>query len=89
MEVKYNRTTKELTIQTTKVRDYETLWNDLGDKDIVSANEVKQNYIAFSGMLYELSDNDIFTLMNVGIVCLPFIESVIDCDNDEFIKWYI
>jgi hypothetical protein len=86
MEVKYNHTSKSLRIQTDKVRTYDELFDDLGD--IVSANEVKQNYIAFEGMLYELNDRDCFNLMNIGIVCLPFIENVVDCGNKDFIKWY-
>ncbi len=78
-----------LTIKSSEpINDFSKLMDDLGDHDIVQANEIKQNYIAMDGLVYELDDNSIDKLSKSGEVTLSLIGTVRKLADESFIKWY-
>jgi len=88
MKVAINPTTNILTITTDKVSEYSDLFDELGEHEVVMANEVDADYIACEGLLYSLDVTSVRILMNGGEVELSMIEKVIDCGDEDFIKWY-
>lgn len=91
VKVDFNERNNVLTLTSTKPikngDDYINLFNELGDLDVIQANEIKQNYIAFSGLVYELSDNDIERLSNDS-VSLDCLGKVSELGDEDFNKWY-
>lgn len=78
-----------LTIKTSQpITDFSKLMDDLGDHDIVQANEIKQNYIAMDGLVYELDDNSISQLSKNGEVTLSLEGTVRNLADESFINWY-
>jgi len=84
-----NKENKELTIKTSiPIGDLSKLMDDLGDINIVQANEIEQNYIALEGMVYELNDLDISNLNKNGEVTLCYLGEVSELADEDFINWY-
>ena len=88
MKISIDPQTNVLKIETNKIRDYVTLFDNLGEHDVVMANEIHPDYIACEGILYQLEISNCSTLMNIGVVELSMIKKVEDCENEDFIKWY-
>ena len=89
ISIEFNKENKELTIKSTaEISDFSQLMDDLGEKDIVQANEIEQNYIAFDGMVYELDDLNISILGKHGEVTLSYLGEVKELADDDFIEWY-
>jgi len=92
ISIEFNQNTKELTIKSTKsISDGEgfiNLMDELGEHDVVQANEIEQNYIAFDGMVYELDDLKISVLSNQGEVTLSYLGEVVELADADFIEWY-
>lgn len=92
ISIEFNKETKELTIKSTMpindAEEFVKLMDDLGDHDIVQANEIEQNYIAFDDMVYELNDLSISQLSNSGEVTLGYFGEVKELASDDFIDWY-
>jgi len=93
-KLEYNQETKSLTICYSDVavgfEFYDNLLEWLGDKNVVQANELRQNLIAHEGDLYELDDNAIDRLKNLGTIELSFIDKVesYKLENESFYNWY-
>lgn len=92
ISIEFNKDTKELTIKSTKAidgaDDFIKLMDDLGEHDVVQANEIEQGYIAFEGMVYELNDLSISVLSNTGEVTLSYLGEVRELADADFIEWY-
>ena len=93
LEVRYNNETKSLTIKSGGFKiengeQYGEMWDLLGDFDIVQANEIKQDYLAFEGAVYELNDSDISKLSSTGGVVLEYLGTVEELADENFINWY-
>lgn len=87
--IEFNKDNNELTIKSVEeILDFSKLMDELGDLDVVQANEIEQNYIAFEGMVYELDDLNISILSNVGEVSLTYIGEVRELADADFIEWY-
>jgi hypothetical protein len=89
ISIEYNDKNKELIIKSTKhIDDFSELMDKLGDLDVVQANEIEQNYIAFDGMVYELDDLAISRLSEEGEIGLTYLGEVRELADEDFIKWY-
>lgn len=87
--IKYNQENKELTINTSDSNfEFSEMFDLLGDLEIVQANEIKQNYIAFEGLVYELDDLSISKLQINKKITLPYIGTVKELADESFINWY-
>jgi carbonic anhydrase len=87
--IEFNKENNELTIKSSKpITDFSKLMDDLGDHDIVQANEIKQNFIAIDGLVYELDDNSIDRISKEGQVSLSLEGTVEELGDLNFIKWY-
>lgn len=87
--IEFNTENSELTIKSSKpITDFSKLMDDLGDHDIVQANEIKQNFIAFDGLVYELDDNSITRISNEGQVSLSLEGTVKELGDEDFNNWY-
>jgi hypothetical protein len=87
--IEFNTENSELTIKSSKpITDFSKLMDDLGDHDIVQANEIKQNFIAFDGFVYELDDNSIDRISKEGQVSLSLEGTVKELGDEDFNNWY-
>ena len=87
--IEFNKENSELTIKSSQpIADFSKLMDDLGDHDVVQANEIKQNFIAFDGLVYELDDNSIDKLSKDGQVSLSLEGNVKELGDEDFNNWY-
>ena len=78
----------------TKDRNYDSLFDFLGDYDIITASEIGKDTIVMSESVFLFTNDDEQTLKNDGYVSLTLIsdlKSYIDKDNENhinFLNWY-
>ena len=87
--IEFNEENNELTIKSSEpITDFSKLMDDLGEFDVVTASEIKECYIAFDGLVYELDDVSIGRLSREGEVSLPLIGYVEELGDKDFVDWY-
>lgn len=74
--------------------EIEAFFEWLGDFDIVTAHEIKDDFVCAAGILYRFSDMDLLHLINNGKIILQcvgplkdYINMERDCERD-FYLWY-